>query len=242
MLQERGWLTIVVILSSLAGGATSSLLFTTVLGAQGGDVVTASQVNILDRDGRLRAVLSGDDERGQTSLAFYGPNGTLRGVIGSELDGTPVLQFNNTGGVARLSAAVRQDEPAITIGNEAARSVLLASIGGTPIVGVADRGRTRLQITLGPQAEPLLSLLGSNGQPAAALSVGLDDAPFLSLFDPMGVERLLMGAVAGATVVNLGDGIRPRLVLGVAETGRPSVGFYGDDGALRSELSVDTKQ
>ena len=242
MLWERGWLMVVVILSSLVGGAASSLLLTARLGAQGADVVTASQVNILDSGGRLRAVLSGDDERGLASLTFYGPDGTLRGVVGSEPDGTPVLRFNNPGGVARLSAVVRQDEPVVTIGDEAARSVLLASVGGTPIVGVADRGRTRLQITLGAQGEPRLSLLGSAGQPAAGLTVGLDDAPFLSLFDPTGVQRLLMGAVAGATVVNLGDGTRPRLVLGVADTGRPSVGFYDADGALRNELSADTQQ
>jgi hypothetical protein len=233
---------VVVMVSSLVGGATSSLLLTARLGAQGADVVTASQVNILDSGGRLRAVLSGDDERGLASLAFYGPDGTLRGVVGSEPDGTPVLRFNNPGGVARLSAVVRQDDPVVTIGDEAARSVLLASIGGSPIVGVANQGRTRLQITLGAQGGPQLSLLGSAGQPAAGLTVGADDAPFLSLYDPMGVQRLLMGTVGGATVVNLSDGTRPRLVLGVADNGRPSVGFYDADGALQSDLSAETQQ
>jgi len=120
MLRERGWLTVTVILASLVGGAASNLFLTARLGAQGADVVTASQVNIVDSEGRLRAVLAAEDERGMTSLAFYGSGGTVRGVVGAEPDGTPVLRFNNPAGVGRLSASVRDDDPLITVGDEAA--------------------------------------------------------------------------------------------------------------------------
>ena len=91
---QRGWMIGAMLLASLVGGAASNLVLTARLGAQGGDVVTASQINIVDREGRLRAVLAGEDERGMTSLAFYGPDGTVRGVVGADPDGTPVLRFN----------------------------------------------------------------------------------------------------------------------------------------------------
>ncbi len=238
MLRERGWLTVTVILASMVGGAAANRL-TARLGAQGTDVVTASQINIVDSGGRLRAVLAAEDERGMTSLAFYGPDGTLRGVVGADPDGTPVLRFYNSAGVGRLSASVRNDEPVITVGDEAARSVLIGSFGGIPIVGLSDRGRTRVQMDLGGQGEARLSLLTSAGQRGVGLVVGADDAPFVSLFDAAGAQRLAMGIVQGSTIVNLGDGTRPRLVLGVADNGRASVAFYDAEGALVRDVSAD---
>ncbi|MDP6581671.1 MAG: hypothetical protein QF681_13540 [Vicinamibacterales bacterium] len=240
--RQRGWLIGAMVVASMVGGALSNLLLTARLDAQPADVVTASQVNIMDSGGRLRAVLAGEDERGLASLVFYGPDGTVRGIVGAESDGTPVLQLNNPSGVSRLSASVREEESVVTVGNEAARSVLIGSLGGTPLVGLSDGGRTRLQLTLGAQGEPRMSLFNSAGQRGAGLVVGADDAPFLSLFDVGGVQRLTMGTVQGSTVVNLGDGARPRLVLGVADNGRPSVGFYDAEGNLQLDVAPDTRR
>lgn len=239
---QRGWMIGAMLLASLVGGAASNLVLTARLGAQGGDVVTASQINIVDREGRLRAVLAGEDERGMTSLAFYGPDGTVRGVVGADPDGTPVLRFNNPAGVGRLSASVRDDEPVITVGDEAARSVRIGSFDGTPIVGLVDRGRTRLQMTVGDQGTPRISLFNTAGQRGVGLVVAADDAPFLYLWDAAGAQRLAMGTVQGSTVVNLGDGTRPRLVLGVADNGRASVAFYDAEGALERDVSADTRR
>ena len=240
MLQQRGWLAGTVILASMAGGAVSHLLLPARLGAQGADVVTASQVNIVDSGGRLRAVLAGDDERGLASLAFYGPDGGLRGVVGTEPDGTPVLRFHDAAGVGLLTASVRDATPVITLGDEAARSVLIGSLGGTPVVSLVDRGRARSQMTLGEGGEPRLSLFNSAGQRGVGVVVGADDAPFVSLFDEAGAQRLAMGTIQGSTVVNLGDGARTRLVLGVAANGRASVGFYDAAGTLERDVSADT--
>ena len=242
MLRERGWLTVTVILASVVGGAASNLFLTARLGAQGADVVTASQVNIVDSEGRLRAVLAAEDERGMTSLAFYGPDGTVRGFVGADPDGAPVLRFNDPAGIGRLSASVRNGQPVIAVGDEAARSVLIGSFDGTPIVGLSDGRRTRLQMDLGGRGEPRLSLLNSAGQRSVGLTVGPDEAPFVSLFDAAGAQRLAMGIVQGSTVVNLGDGMRPRLVLGVADNGRASVAFYDAEGALERDVSADGPQ
>ena len=239
---QRGWMIGAVLVTSMAGGAASNLLLTARLGAQGADVVNASQVNLIDSEGRLRAVLAADDERGMASLAFYGPDGSLRGLVGTEPNGTPVLRFNDAAGVDRLSASVRNDEPVIRVGDQATPSVVMGSFGNTPVVGIFDRGRPQVQMTLGGQGEPRLSLFNAAGQRGVGLVVGADDAPFLYVFDAAGGPRLAMGTLQGSTVVNLGDGTRPRLVLGVADTGRPSIAFYDAEGAIVRDVSADPPQ
>ncbi len=130
MLRERGWLAVAVVLASMVGGVVSNLLLTARLDAQGADVVTASQINIV----------------------------------------------------------------------------------------------------------------GSAGQRGLGLVVGGAEASSMSLFDAVGVRRLLMGTIQGSTVLNLGDGTRSRLVLGVADNGRASVAFYDADGALERDLSADAQR
>ena len=238
----RGWMIGAMLLASLVGGAASNCFLTARLGAQGADVVTAAQVNLVDSGGQLRAVLAAEDERGMTSLAFFGPDGTLRGLVGAEPDGTPMLLFNDPAGVGRLTASVRDDDAVMAVGDEAAGSTLIGSFRGTPVVSLSDRGRPRLQMTLGDQGEPRLSLFNTAGRQGVGLVVGTDDVPFLYLWDADGAQRLAMGTVQGSTVVNLGDGTRPRLVLGVADDGRASVAFYDADGALERDVSADGPQ
>ena len=110
------------------------------------------------------------------------------------------------------------------------------------MVDLLDRRGTRLRMTLGDQGEPRLSLFNTAGQRGVGLVVAADDAPFLYLWDAAGTQRLAMGTVQGSTVVNLGDGTRPRLVLGVADNGRASVAFYDADGALERDVSADTER
>ena len=45
-----------------------------------------------------------------------------------------------------------------------------------------------------------------------------------------------------ACVERLVELFHPRLVLGVADNGRPSVVFYDADGALERDLSADTRR
>ena len=237
---RQGWLVGAMLAASLIGGAVSNVLLTARLGAQGTGVVTASQVNIVDGSGRLRAVLSGDDERGLASLAFYGPDGVFRGLVGVDADGHPVLRFNDPDGATRLLATVRE-EAVVAAGDERARHVLVGSQAGTPFVGLADGRRVPLQLTLGDQGQPRVNLFNRRGRPGIGMVVGADDAPFLSVFDPAGSQRLALGTVQGSTVVNLTDGARPRLVLGVAENGRATVDFYDEAGGIERQVAADTR-
>jgi len=87
-----------------------------------------------------------------------------------------------------------------------------------------------------------INIVGSAGQRGLGLVVGGAEASSMSLFDAVGVRRLLMGTIQGSTVLNLGDGTRSRLVLGVADNGRASVAFYDADGALERDLSADAQR
>ena len=239
-MQKHGWLVGAMLVASVAGGALSNLFLTVGLGAQGAEVVSASQVNIVDRGGRLRAVLSGEDERGQTSLAFYGPGGVVRTVVGTEPDGAPLVWLNDGEGRTRVSVGVRGTNAVLTVGDGGSPNVMIGSLGGTPVVGLSDGAQTRLQMDLGPegqpslnlQGQPALNLFGAPGRRAVGVSVDAAGAPLLSLYDASGAPRVAMGAFQGTTVINLGDGTRPRLVLGVTEEGEGSVGFYDAEGAL----------
>jgi len=216
-MKRQGWLIGMMLIASMAGGALSNLWLTARLGAQSAEVVTASQVNIVDANGRLRAVMAGEDERGLASLAFYGPDGEFRGVVGADDDGL------------------------VTVGDGDAGRVLIGSLSGSPIVGLSDGERTPLRLTLGQEGQPQVRLLNGAGELGLGLVVGTDDAPFLSLFDGTGAQRLAIGTIADSTVMNLSDGTRPRLVLGVADNGRASVAFYDEEGMLEREVSADER-
>ena len=134
MTGQRALLILTFILASVVGGAVSNLFLTARLSAGQTEVITASQINIVDGGGRLRMVLAGEDERGLASLAFYGPGGLLRGVIGADPGGTPVFRLNDAAGVGQMSMRVTDDESVVVVGDEAARSVLIGSVDGNPFV------------------------------------------------------------------------------------------------------------
>ena len=247
---KRTWMfPVLVLVGSIVGGAMSSALLNRPVKAQGSNVVTASQINIGDSAGTLRALLSASDEAGRTALAFYAATGERRGFIGVDPDGTPHLQFTDPTGAPLLEATLSGGDPSITLGDARARNVTLGAINETPLVALSHGGQSRMQATLAPsgrpnlslQGEPSIDLLGAPGQRGIGLSVGSDGAPFVSLYDATGAQRVAMGAVQGTAVVNLGDGSRPRLVLGVAPDGQGSVGYYDAEGELvRVEGQVAT--
>ena len=54
----------------------------------------------------------------------------------------------------------------------------------------------------------------------------------LWLFVGVGAGTLVIGVVQGASVINMADETRPRVVLGVESTGEPSLSFYDEGGQI----------
>ena len=229
MTQERLGTVVAGLAAGLVGGLAAMLL-TSDVQAQA-DVVTARQVNLVDDSGLLRGVLSGRDERGLASLAFYDSQGQVRGVFGAQDDGTPVLRLLDTGGQHRLVAEVQGESALLVVGLRGGRNGMLASVGDTPVLSLADRGRSRVQMQLAADGAPSLDLLTSQGQPGARVIVDSSDAPVVTLYEA-GTSRVALAVIQESAVLNFSDPTRQRLVVGVAPNGRPSMSFLNENGEV----------
>lgn len=198
-------------------------------------VLTATQVNLVDGEGRLRGVLAGSDERGLASIAWYDASGQVRSLSGIERDGTPVMQLYDAGGQPRLVASVDGETAMIVAGARGSGQGYFGAIGGAPLVTLNDGRQNRLQLLLNDAGRPRAILADTAGRQSLGLTVGTDDMPQLGLAAG-GRLRALLTVAQDAVVLNLRDTERSRLVLGVANNGRPSVNFLNADGEVAVEL------
>jgi len=233
MIQKQKWTVVMGLAAGLVGGLASMFL-TSDVQAQA-EVVTARQFNLVDDSGHLRGVLSGRDERGLASLAFYDSQGQVRGVFGTQDDGTPVLRLLDDSGQLRLVAEVQGESALLVVGERDGRNGMLASVGDTPILSLSDRGRSRIQMQLADDGAPSLNLLTSQGQPGVGVIVSSSDASVVTLYEA-GASRVVLGVVQEAAVLNFSDSTRQRLVVGVAQNGRPSISFLNETGEVAQEL------
>ena len=93
--------------ASAAGGLLSAVLPVRAAAQAPPGIVTTAQVNLVDRAGRLRGVLSAEDERGMASLALFGPDGGPRAVLAAAPDGAPTFELYDRG----ANAAGPRDRP-----------------------------------------------------------------------------------------------------------------------------------
>ena len=246
---ERLWMVAAMLGASFLGGAAAAtLLVGSAVQAQGApqgqdateapttpQVVTATQINLVDGAGRLRGVLAGSDERGLASIAWYDESGQVRSLSGIEQDGTPVVQLYDPAGQPRLAASVDGETAMIVAGARGAGQGFFGAIGGAPLVTLNDGAQNRLQLLLSDDGRPRALLADGAGRQSIGLTVGSDDMPQVGLA-AAGRLRALLTVAQNAAVINLLDAERPRLVLGVAENGRPSVNFLDTDGELVAEV------
>lgn len=218
-----------MLMASLVGGALGSVLLDARIGAQGDDIVTTTQVNIVDASGQLRATLTGRDERGMAALSFYDADGQARGIVGLDGTGSPVLRMLTAAGESRLLAVVQDDDALLIVGDEANRTALVGSVGGGPVVSLGEGRVARARLQLDQSGAPFLALFDTNGQRAASMVVDPSDSSFLTLYE-RGRARVTLGATQGNSLLNLSDQDRPRLIAGVAADGNPSVTFLDADG------------
>ena len=221
-----------VLCASVLGGVLASVFLTGGVGATAqSEVLTASQLNLVDDDGRLRMVMAGSDDRGAASISMYDHTGQVRSTVGIRSDGTPLIELHGEDGDVSLRASVEADGARIVVGSQNSSQGLFGSVQGRPILTFSDGERSRLQLHLSEDGLPRLALSDESGIEAASMSVGSDEMPQLSI-SSAGQRRAVLTVAQDATVFNFSDGSRPRLVIGVAENGRPSVNFLDESGEI----------
>lgn len=234
MVRERIVIIGLILLASFVGGASTNLLMMERVQAQGGsDVVTVSQLNVVDRGGNLRGLLTGSDERGLASLTFYDDAGRERGLFGVDANGMPVVRFMDPGGQTRLLATVRGEDAVVVAGPEGATQGLFGLVQGNPMISLGDGARGRMQLHLTPNGLPRMALADAAGEEAVSLTVGSADMPQITL-SANGQPRAIMTVAQNATLLNLYDASQTRLIVAVAGDGQPSVSFLDQNGDIES--------
>ena len=221
--------------ASMLGGAVGGMLVGGAVAAQGAQVVTATQVNLVDSSGQLRAVLAGRDERGMASLSFYDEAGQVRGILGIEDGGAPVLRLLTTQGQSRVQAFVENEDAFVVVGDEAGNSALFGAVGDTPMLSLGDGQRVRARMQLGPDGTPAIGLFDNEARRSMTLETDNVGAPFITLYEA-GRPRTTIGITQQTAVLNMSDTQGTRLVIGVAENGRPSISFLNENGEVIQEF------
>jgi hypothetical protein len=234
-------LVAVMLFVSFLGGVCGGALVTSptvTVRAQGAQVVTATQVNVVDQDGRLRAVLAGQDERRMASLSFYDTAGQVRGIIGIDEDEMPLVKLFNQAGQSRLSALVQGDNGLVITGDEDAHSGVFGTVGSSPLLSFLKAGRNRLGLQLAEDGSPSLRLFDGDGRQSIGMTVDPSRSSLVTFHD-QGQLRAAFGVQEQTALLNLADTQRMRLVIGVAQDGNPSVSFFSESGQLVQELPLE---
>lgn len=236
MRRERALMVVSMLLASCFGGMVMHLFFESGVRAQGRpDVLTTSQLNVVSDNGNLRGVLAGTDERGMASLTFYDDFGQVRSILGLQPDGTPVIRLLDSNGQARLFATVQGEDAVAVLGGDTGPQVMVGTIQGSTLLRMGDRTQSRLQLQVTPTGLPHVALSDQAGNEALSLAVASNAAPEVVL-STQGRSKAIMTVAEGATLLNLYDSDQPRLVIGVAANGRPSVSFLNQNGEITDEV------
>ena len=235
MSYQRTLVTVGLVAASMFGGAVGGLLVGGTATAQDARAVTATQVNLVDSSGQLRAVLSARDEQRMASISFYDEAGQVRGVMGVDENGTPVIRLMNAQGQRRLQAFLENEDVFVIAGDDTGQSALFGTVGEAPMLNLSDGQRVRARLQLSSEGAPALGLFDREGQRSVTMETDTLGSPFITLFEE-GHSRTTMGVTQGAAVLNMSDAQRPRLVLGVAENGLASLSFLDENGEVEEVL------
>ena len=183
----------------LAGMMLSFVLLTVAMTAgvaSREDVVNAKQFNLLDDNGKTRAVLKVKDGPG---LALYDANGKPRVILAVDEDGPKLNLFDE---------------------NEKTRAALGVGKDWVQLKLYDENGKFRIALSVNKEG-PGLDLIHENGKCRASLSV-LKDGPALDLLDENGKPRASLDVDKNGPGLNLFDkNDKGRAVLGISQTTTP---------------------
>lgn len=237
MTQERVIFVGGMLAAAFVGGGVSSAVFTDRVIAQGSpSAVTTGQVNLVSRAGRIRGILSAEDERGMASLTLFDEAGQMRSALAIGPDGTPSLQLYDRAQAARVVVTVENNQPAIVVTSGTGDRAILSTMTGGPTLAFQDRDKLRAEVGMGRGGAPRLGMFGPTGQPQLNLNVSDQGEPLVALRDEMGRARASVGVVQGAAVINLSDQRSARVVLGVASDGNASLSFLDPAGKVTERM------
>ena len=223
----------VMALASFVGGAVADVMLTGRVQARAQTpIVTAQQLNLVDGAGRLRAILSAEDERGLVSLSLFDASGAVRALLAVAPDGVPQLRLYDEAGSDPFAVTVESGGPVLELRGGSDRAVLLGAPNGVPVLSFLQEGRSRVELGVSSRGSPRFGMFDQTGQTRASMTVGDDGAPLVTLSDDQGRGRVRIGVVQGASVINMSDETQPRIVLGVESTGEPSLNFYDEGGQI----------
>ena len=223
----------VMALASFVGGAVAHVALAGRVQAQAQTpIVTAQQLNLVDGAGRLKAILSAKDEQGLVSLSLFDASGAVRALLAVAPNGTPQLRLYDETGSDPFAVTVESGGPVLELRGGSDRAALLAAPSGVPVLSFLQEGQSRVELGVSSRGAPRFGMFSQAGQQRAGMIVGDDGAPLVTLYDDRGHGRVRIGVVQGASVINMADETQPRIVLGVASTGEPSLNFYDEGGEI----------
>ena len=221
----------VMALASFVGGAVADVMLAGRVQARAQiPIVTAQQLNLVDGAGRLRAILSAEDERGLASLSLFDASGAVRALLAVAPNGRPQLRLYDEAGSDPFAVTVESGGPVLELRGGSDRAALLGAPNGVPVLSFLQEGQSLIELGINSRGSPGFGMFSQTGQPRASMIVGDDGSPLVALYDDQGRGRVRIGVVQGASVINMADETQPRIVLGVASTGEPSLNFYDEGG------------
>lgn len=232
MIKQAHAIGIVATAIAAAGGLASLVLPARAATQAAPGIVTATQVNLVDRSGRLRGVLSAEDERGMASLALFGPDGGPRAVLAAAPDGAPTFELYDGARTLRVHATIQGTAPIVAVTADGGRQAILSGLSGVPALTLTDGAQARTEVGLTAGGLPGLHLIGPAGQRQVSLTVDREGQALVTVRDAGGRSRASLGVVQGAAVINLSDQARTRVVMGVAPDGRATLSFLDEAGQI----------
>lgn len=226
-----------MLVAAFVGGGMASAVFSSRVDAQTTPrAVTTEQVTLVNRAGRIRGILSAEDERGIASLTLFDETGQMRSALTIDRDGTPAFRLYDGTQAARVVVTVDNNQPAIVVSNATGDRAVLSTLTGGPTLSFEDKEKLRAEVGMGRGGAPKLGMFGPTGQAQLTLGVSEQGEPVATWRDQTGRGRASVGVVQGATVINLSDQRAARVVLGVAPDGTASLSFLDPAGKVTERV------